>query len=148
MSLLSAIFNRAESILFFIVFFGLHYCILKYILSKPYINSFPVISFFCILFIGFFVSVIFVVGWMRCSHHITSFRNRMIANITNHWWIKAILSNEYGFFIVAVSAQKLKKLLRLRFRPSCLHRWILLNQCLRMEHKRLTPIIWLRLFLK
>lgn len=108
MSLLSAIFNRAESILFFIVFFGLHYCILKYILSKPYINSFPVISFFCIFFIGFFVSVIFVVGWMRCSHHIASIKERMIANITNHWWIKAILSNEYGFFIIAVSVRKQK----------------------------------------
>lgn len=84
MSLLGFIFNRAESILFFIVFFGLHYCILKYILSQPYINSFPVISFFCIFFIGFIVSVIFVVSWMRCSHHIASFRDRVIANTTNH----------------------------------------------------------------
>lgn len=84
MSLLNFIFNRAESILFFIAFFGSHFCILKYFLSMPYINSFPVISFFCIFFIGFLVSLIFVVAWVRCSHHIASFREKMIAILTNH----------------------------------------------------------------
>lgn len=84
MSLLNFIFNRAESILFFLIFFGIHFSILKYFLSLAYINTFPVISFFCIFFIGFVVSLIFVLVWMRCSHHITSFRERMIEILSDH----------------------------------------------------------------
>lgn len=84
MFILNFIFNRAESILFFICFFGVHYGFLKYLLSKPHINSYPVLTFFIILTSAVLVTLLFIYAWFRCSYYLANFRERIIEALVSH----------------------------------------------------------------